>query len=542
MDQLARAGAEIDREREAAPDGDIRAIARALQRVARPFHLSRRAGRWAVVESSGAANGDPSDGAWVPPCRLEDLGDPDLLSDHRLRYPYVAGAMANGVGSAEIVIAMARAGMIGFFGAAGLPLERVEGAIDRVQSELGVGESDPSYGFNLIHSPHEPGLESGDVDLYLRRGVRRVSASAYLDLTPHVVRYRLAGIHRDAGGRVVAPNWVFAKVSRIEVARRFFSPAPEKILRELVASRALTAEQAELAAFVPIARDLTAEADSGGHTDNQPFVTLLPTMLTLRDELQARFNYDQPLRVGAAGGIGSPAAAAAAFAMGAAYILTGSINQSCREAGTSDSVKKLLAEVSQSDVAMAPAADMFEMGVRVQVLKRGTMFPMRAAKLYELYRAHESLEAIPAPQLAALERDFFRLPLAEVWAQTQSFFRQSDPAQLARAERDPKHKMALVFRWYLGQSSNWANAGVPERRMDYQIWCGPAMGAFNQWVKGSALEAPERREVATVALNLLFGAAVLTRVQTLRSQGVALPAELARVAPLTAQELKERLH
>jgi hypothetical protein len=68
------------------------------------------------------------------------------------------------------------------------------------------------------------------------------------------------------------------------------------------------------------------------------------------------------------------------------------------------------------------------------------------------------------------------------------------------------------------------------------------MGAFNQWVKGSALEAPERREVATVALNLLFGAAVLTRVQTLRSQGVALPAELARVAPLTAQELKERLH
>ena len=37
---------------------------------------------------------------------------------------------------------------------------------------------------------------------------------------------------------------------------------------------------------------------------------------------------------------------------------------------------------------MAPAADMFEMGVKLQVLKRGTMFPMRAQKLYELYRAH----------------------------------------------------------------------------------------------------------------------------------------------------------
>ena len=29
---------------------------------------------------------------------------------------------------------------------------------------------------------------------------------------------------------------------------------------------------------------------------------------------------------------------------------------------------------------MAPAADMFEMGVKLQVLKRGTMFPMRAAQ------------------------------------------------------------------------------------------------------------------------------------------------------------------
>ena len=44
---------------------------------------------------------------------------------------------------------------------------------------------------------------------------------------------------------------------------------------------------------------------------------------------------------------------------------------------------------------MAPSADMFEMGVDVQVLKRGTMFAGRAKRLYELYRAHESIESIP---------------------------------------------------------------------------------------------------------------------------------------------------
>ena len=59
--------------------------------------------------------------------------------------------------------------------------------------------------------------------------------------------------------------------------------------------------------------------------------------------------------------------------------------------------------------------------------------------------------------------------------------------------------MALLFRAYLGQSSKWAIHGVPERKLDYQIWCGPAMGAFNDWVKGSFLEDPSRRSVAQMA-------------------------------------------
>src|SRR5438552_1506171 len=59
--------------------------------------------------------------------------------------------------------------------------------------------------------------------------------------------------------------------------------------------------------------------------------------------------------------------------------------------------------------------------------------------------------------------------------------------------------MALTFRWYLGLSSRWANAGEPTRQVDYQVWCGPAMGAFNEWAKGSFLERPEKRRVVTVA-------------------------------------------
>nr|WP_020465950.1 PfaD family polyunsaturated fatty acid/polyketide biosynthesis protein [Singulisphaera acidiphila] len=517
-------------------------LERALCRVGDPFLIMEREGSHALLEWDLAAWEGPGGervAGVLPSCRPEDLGDVSFREAHRLRFPYVAGAMANGIASAEIVEAMGRAGMLGIFGAAGLPLTAVEAAIDRLERTL--GPSIP-YGFNLIHSPNEPELEAAVVALYLKRGVKLVEASAYLDLTLPVVRYRVHGLRLDGAGQVVVPNRIIAKVSRVEVASKFLAPPPAKFLRELVASGEITSEQATWAARIPMADDVTAEADSGGHTDNQPAIVLLPTMLALRDRMQAEHRYDRPLRIGAAGGISSPWSAAGALAMGAAYLVTGSVNQACVEAGTSDPVRKMLAEARQADIAMAPAADMFEMGVKVQVLKRGTMFAMRAGKLFEFYRGYDAIEQIPAADRAMLEKNFFRAPLETIWDQTRAYFQTRDPAQIERGTRDPKHKMALIFRWYLGQSSHWANAGEPTRAVDYQIWCGPAMAAFNDWVRGSFLERAENRRVVTVALNILYGAAVLMRARSLGGQGIAIPAGTPRLVPLELPELEDRLN
>jgi PfaD family protein len=484
--------------------------------------------------------GSPSPGPdWLPllayltPLTPDRLGDPSFLADYGLRFPYMTGAMANGIGSADIVEAMARAGMLGSFGAAGLSLDRVTGAIDRLQATL----ADRPFAINLIHSPNEPAHEAATAELFIRRGVRLVEASAYLDLTPPIVRYRVTGLRRGPDGRVVPANRVIAKVSRVEVATKFLGPPPERILRELVGAGKITADEAALAARVPMCDDLTAEADSGGHTDNRPAVTLLPTMLALRDRVQAVHGFPTRTRVGLAGGIATPAAVAAAVAMGAGYVATGSVNQACVESGSSDPVRRMLAEAGQADVAMAPAADMFEMGVKVQVLKRGTMFAMRAQKLYEVYRQHSGWDAVPAADRTQIETTLLRAPFAEVWAQTRDFFARRDPPQVARAEADPRHKMALVFRWYLGLSSRWANAGDPTRQVDYQVWCGPAMGAFNEWAKGSALESAANRTVVGVARNLLYGACVLLRRQALRGQGVHLPDECFPAGPLPPDEI-----
>jgi trans-AT polyketide synthase/acyltransferase/oxidoreductase domain-containing protein len=511
------------------------ALSDACSRLREPLYVIADAhGRPGVGVGGRATMGHAEPGAWpllasLAPLYPEWLGDRGFNEAHGTRFAYVGGAMANGITTTRMVIALAEAGMLAFFGAAGLGPDTVRAALTELRERL-----DPQglpWGSNLIHSPNEPDLEQAIVDLYLEHGVRRVSASAYMNLTPMVVQYAYTGIRVDGDGRVVQRNHLFAKISRPEVAERFMRPAPAAIVDALVAAGRLTAEEGRLARLHPVAEDLTAESDSGGHTDNRPLGALLPTIAMLRDRVCAEQGYTRPIRVGAAGGIGTPQSAAAAYALGASYILVGSVHQGALESGLSDHGRALLANAGIADVTMAPAADMFELGVDVQVLQRGTMFANRARRLYDVYQSYPSLDALPADVRARLEREVFQRSIDEEWESTRSFFAHRNPAENERAARDPKHKMALVFRSYLGQSSRWAIRGVPERTMDYQIWCGPAMGSFNAWVKGSHLEPVENRSVVDIALNLLEGAATVTRAQQLRTFGCPMPPSAFHFAP-----------
>lgn len=459
--------------------------------------------------------------AVLPAMYPEWLGDRGFTAAHGVRFPYVIGEMARGIATARMTVEGVRAGGMAFFGSAGLGLEAIEAGVREIQAAL--GPESGGWGANLIHNIQDDRLELATVDLFHRLGVRCVSASAFMRLTPAIVLYAAKGLRRGADGQIVRAGRIFAKVSRDEVARQFLSPAPEAMLRALVAEGRLTAAEATLAGEIPIAEDITAEADSGGHTDNRALTVLLPRLIGLRDEIAAGHGYAVLPRVGAAGGLGTPAAVAAAFAAGAAYVLTGSVNQSAVESGLSPDARNLLALAESTDVAMAPAADMFEMGVTVQVLKRGTMFAQRGQRLADFYRRYASFEQAPAREVQSLETTVLGRTVAEIWADTESFFARSDPRQVERAREDPKHRMALVFRWYLFNGAQWAREGHSARRADYQIWCGPAMGAFNEWVRGSFLEPVGARTVRQIALNLLEGAATVTRAGQLRAAGVAMP-------------------
>src|SRR5690625_2851305 len=432
-----------------------------------------------------------------------DLGSASFKRDYGLRYACLVGGMHRGISSAELVAEAGRAGMMGFLSTSGRPSGVVEKDLRWLRESLAEGEA---YGANLAHDSER---DDQLVDLFLRYEARVVEASGFISVGPALVRYRLSGAYRDPSGRAIARNRVIAKVSRPEVATAFLSPAPPKVVDALLAGGQITAGEAELAAELPVAEDLCCEADSGGHTDKAVALSLLPAMLRLRDAMVARHAYPRPIRLGAAGGIGTPDAAAACLVMGADFIVTGSINQCTVEAATSDAVKDLLQDIDIQDTGYAPAGDTMEYGTQVQVLRKGVLFPPRANKLYELYKSHAALDEIDAETAEQVQRRYLKKRFGEVFAE----LRTSLPVEeIERAERDPKHKMALVFRWYFEHALGQALSGSSEGRVDFQVHCGPALGSFNQWVKGTELEVWQRRHVADINLRILREAAdLLTR-------------------------------
>lgn len=432
------------------------------------------------------------------------LGSEHFRKAHGLKYAYVTGAMYRGIASREMVVSMGKAGMMGFLGTGGLPLDRIAEDIDFIQRELSPQQA---YGMNLIANVGGGDIEMRTVELFLAKGVKNIEASAFMQITPALVHYRLAGLRKTADGSVECRNKVLAKLSRPEVARAFMSPAPERLVAKLLAEGRITAEQAELSAKVPMADDICVEADSGGHTDQGVGLVMLSSIQRLRDELG---HDDKTVRLGMAGGIGTPNAVAAAFVMGADFVMTGSINQCTVEAGTSNAVKDMLQDIDIQDTAYAPAGDMFELGAKVQVLKKGVFFPARANRLSMLYQQYNAIEEFPPAVRQQLEEKYFKKSLDQIWAETQAFFEgRGRHDEVEKANANPKHKMALVFRWYFGHSMRVAFSGDENNKVDYQIHTGPALGAFNRWVKGTALEDWRSRKVDEIARLLMQEAAVI---------------------------------
>jgi trans-AT polyketide synthase/acyltransferase/oxidoreductase domain-containing protein len=170
------------------------------------------------------------------------------------------------------------------------------------------------------------------------------------------------------------------------------------------------------------------------------------------------------------------------------------------EAATSDAVKDMLQGMNVHDTDYAPSGELFELGSKVQVLKKGIFFPARATKLVSLYRQHESIDEIDAKTRGLIEERYMKRSLAQVFDEICAAY---PGPEVERAKRSPKHRMALVFKRYFRDATRWALAGDLEHKVDFQVQCGPAQGALNQWAAGAGFASWHDRHVDEIALRLM---------------------------------------
>lgn len=438
-------------------------------------------------------------------------GNPLFKTRYRCKWNYYAGSMGDGVASVELVSAMGKANLLSIFGCAGLRAEQIEPYIQAIQARLGPRKP---YGMCLISNIHYPAEERRQVELFLKYHIPVIEVAAFSSITEPLVYCRIKGLSVQ-GDRLVIPRRIIAKCSHPGIARHFLTPPPIDLVQNLLQSGLLSEEEARLSQLIPMADDLALEADSGGHTDQGVAFALFPAILALKEEMKRRYRYQEEIMLGCGGGIGTPAAIVSAFALGADFVFTGSINQCTVESGAHEVVKDILSTVGFHDTAITIAGDMFEMGAKAQVVKKNSLFSLRSNQLYQLYQQYHSLDELPASVKRELETSYFKKTFEEVWGLVCQYKSQRNPEQIAEANENPRLKMALIFKWYFAHCGQVTRDGDIAEADNFQIFCGPAMGAFNQWVKGTRYEDWKNRHVHEIAELLMHEACVYAQTKRL---------------------------
>lgn len=423
------------------------------------------------------------------------LGNAEFKKANGLQYAYLCGPMYCNISSSKMVVELAKAGMLGFLGTDGCKVEQIKKEISIIHNSL---EQNEAFGVSITWNPNQEETESELIQLCINENIRRIEASEYMMISKNLVKYRVQGLYLNEEDSVVVQNHIFAKLSRIEVAEIFMSPPPEKIITELLKTGEITELEAKCASRISIADNITIADYSMSYTGTSHAVYLISLLKKSAQEHKEKYGYTNNIAIGATGGIGNPETAAAAFYFGADYIQTGSINQSCMEANVNHEVKDILQKIDIYDTEFASCENMFELGAKVQVVKKGLFYQARANHLYDLYRQYNSIDELNETTKQQLEGRYLKKSFENVYNEIQQSVKNDQ--QYVNKE---KLKMLQIFKWYFEQSREATLRSDPEWKMDYQIRCSNAMGLMNRWLMGTPYEDWKSRSVVEIGKKLL---------------------------------------
>lgn len=483
----------VDEFVEVGPGNVLTKLVAQIKREAEPLDLSEEPEVIPAVQSQSQSQ--PQEPITV--FSNSTLGSQDFQKEYNTKYAYIIGSMGHGILDEKMLISAGKNGLLSFFGTSGLSLQRVEEAIKNVQRELRRGEP---YGFNITFSVSSSEMEESLIEMYFNYGVHTIEASSYTTITKQLVRYRIKGLRRNADNAIEIPNRIIVKLSRTDMAESFMSPPPKRIVDALLRDGVISTEEAELSQQIPMSHDICVVTDTAGYTVGANMFATLPTIESIRDRISTSNQYKNSIRVGAAGGIGSPVSASAVFLMGADFIMTGSINQCTVEAATSDTVKDMLSAMNVQDTSYVRTIDKYNAYQQMQVLKKGTLFYVCVEKFYNLYHEVNSIDEIDPKTRELIETRYLKKSFEEVLQEIMlsDKFRAMNTSYIT-----PKLQLELVFNWYMEQAFQWAIEGNTNNQLNYEIMCSSALGAFNQWVKGTSFEDWRNRTVVAVSEKLM---------------------------------------
>jgi trans-AT polyketide synthase/acyltransferase/oxidoreductase domain-containing protein len=435
-----------------------------------------------------------------PPCVL---GSSAFRADYSVRLAYLVNAPLSVRASQAVVARAARAGLLAVLGTAGDSPQEVAQCVAALSREIG---PTALYAAELRASGDDRDAEQLLLDGFARSGVRVLYVTGETAPTPALVRYRATGLAAAARGDDAARRRLIVRVSRPDVASRFLIPPDAELLRQLVQSGQLSAEDAAQAAVRSVADDLVVGPQPSDPRAPSAFA-LVPAIRRVQRALRASQHLENQARIGATGGLGTPETVAAAFVVGADFVETTSLNSCTAEAPLSEGMKDLLSELRVEDFELAPALDGFELGHQVEVAGKDTLFPSRARYLYELYRSHHSIDELDQRVRRVLERSYFGRSLAEVTHDVRARLATSDPRALAEATRDPRRQLGLVLRRYLEEADLHAQSGRTDSRLNWLVRSDAELGAFNTFAPTVGLGAWRNRHVDVVADCLMEHAA-----------------------------------
>jgi PfaD family protein len=441
------------------------------------------------------------------------LGSSQFKEAHQLKFAYGVTPFEREVCTVDMVSKLLCDGYLAFAPTDFLTIDEISEKI----CQLRQGADSKAIGLGYRFHAYNNDYEQKRMALAIEEDISRIYISGYLRASKSMIHYRVKGMKKRPDGAIEVPHSIFARVTDSAIALYFASPPPADILDELLSEGLITSEEADLGSKMPISQDLIVEPELNKGGLKQDLFSLYPSV---KAELRAKMvSRNAPVRVGVSGEIATPEAVAAAFRMGADFVLTGLVNSLTVEAGGSLKRRNLLFKTTSTDVTYAPSYEFLDSELPVTVTRFGTMFATKAKRMEDILRTTVSFSGLSESDRQFMEKNVFQKSLAEAYESSIEFCKKWWPDQVKSSSSD-KVKAAMLMKHWLFTTTQMAFDGIDNRELDYQVRADGGIVAFNKWRIGSVFDDEDKLSVIQLSKNLMEGALVISRMRSLREMGV----------------------